>query len=97
MNHDVQTRTPGFLAQNLASRFDDVLTASDFAALANQLSVDPLLAQKIGFVAARRAEAVGVDSTPSQLPAAAEPNRLSNQGSRGDVGQLTNPHDDVAL
>src|SRR5262249_56170580 len=35
-----------------------ILSGSDFDALARELSVDPLLAQKIGFVAARRAEAV---------------------------------------
>jgi uncharacterized protein len=37
---------------------NDVLTPDDFDALAKRLSVDPLLAQKIGFVAARRAEKV---------------------------------------
>jgi predicted acylesterase/phospholipase RssA len=37
---------------------NEVLTPGDFDALAKRLSVDPLLAQKIGFVAARRAEKV---------------------------------------
>ena len=37
---------------------NEVLTPGDFDALAKRLFVDPLLAQKIGFVAARRAEKV---------------------------------------
>ena len=48
----------GFLRKTWHLVSNEILSGSDFDALAKQLSVDPLLAQKIGFVAARRAEAV---------------------------------------
>src|SRR5262245_45183589 len=48
----------GFLRKTWHLASTEILTGSDFDALAKQLSVDPLLAQKIGFVAARRAATV---------------------------------------
>ena len=46
----------GFFRKTRHLTSTGILTASDFGALAKELSVDPLLAQKFGFVAARRAE-----------------------------------------
>jgi predicted acylesterase/phospholipase RssA len=48
----------GFLRKAWHFTSKEILNPSDFDAIAKQLSVDPLLAQKIGFVAARRAEAI---------------------------------------
>jgi hypothetical protein len=48
----------GFFSKTWRLTSNAILTPADFEALAKQLSVDPLLAQKIGFVAARRAEKI---------------------------------------
>ena len=48
----------GFFRKSWHLASDETLSGSDFDALAKQLSMDPLLAQKIGFVAARQATVV---------------------------------------
>jgi predicted acylesterase/phospholipase RssA len=48
----------GFFSKTWRLTSNAILTPADFEALTKQLSVDPLLAQKIGFVAARRAEKI---------------------------------------
>ena len=54
----MSSRGQDFFRKTWRLTSNEILTPADFEALAKQLSVDPLLAQKIGFVAARRAEKI---------------------------------------
>jgi predicted acylesterase/phospholipase RssA len=78
-------------AQELSARFgastNEILTPSDFNAIARQLAVEPIVAQKIGFVAARKADQV------EQIETRFEGHETKNTANVGDwvVTNMT-PH-----